>query len=242
MLGAERQVGDLVMHRGRLTDRPIVARLTALQRTGLEISFLGDVKSTVSLVELYPILYPTDLGGFLRAGTALRDSRAQATLRRPRQSAVRPLRFKGHLLTEDAHWWARCDMCARKSSLSKVCPSCDFVLCARCHVAAMQLPSGGLFTDLLSPELAKALLEDETWLAYKAQAYFFKADHNSTGFLDKAKLLRVEMRLAFELGVPRSELRREGKDVFLSEKEFQDFLRLALTRGLDFLGRKRSAA
>ena len=225
------------MHRGRLTDRPTVARLTALHRSGLEISFLGDVKSSVPLVELYPILPPHAQGsGFLRAGIALRDAKAFATLRRPRQSAVRPLCPLGHPLTEDAGWWARCGLCKRKSSLSKVCPSCDFVLCARCHSAAMQLPSGGLFADLLSPELAQALLQDDTWLAYKAQAYFFKADHNSTGLLDKAKLLRVEMRLAFELGVPRSEVRREGRES-LSEREFQDFLRKALTKGLDFLGR-----
>merc|ERR1711879_88579 len=60
---------------------------------------------------------------------------------------------------------------------------------------------GGVFADMLSRDLAKAILDHPGWLKFKAAAYFFKADHNAAGVVDKPKARRVNSRLAAELGV-----------------------------------------
>ncbi|CAE8599642.1 unnamed protein product, partial [Polarella glacialis] len=81
------------------------------------------------------------------------------------------------------------------------CGCCDFVACQRCLLRGLCLPGGGAFADVLAPELARALLADRGWLRYKARSYFFKADHNGKGHVDKFKVRRVDSRLAAELGV-----------------------------------------
>jgi len=100
---------------------------------------------------------------------------------------------------------------------------------------------------MLTPELAKALLEDESWLAFKSRSYFFRADHHSTGAVDKAKISRVDARVAAELGVKplaESELLKElqrlaprskSKALQLNEASFQSFFAAVLSRGLMLL-------
>jgi len=278
------QVGDLVMHRRRFIDRPRVARLLYISgpdesgRHVAEIKFLRPTaverledlsiesppwaweivrESDVPLRQFYPVLEDSEGGArILRAGMAIRDSRARQVLRRSREFPAQPACAKGHPLKYQegpGHWWASlraCSICASSLQSSEpplFCAQCSFALCRRCRDQASQLPSGGVFTDMLTPELAKALLQDESWLAFKSRSYFFRADHHSTGAVDKAKISRVDARVAAELGVKplaESELLKElqrlapktkGKALQLNEASFQSFFAAALSRGLMLL-------
>ena len=276
------QVGDLVMHRRRFIDRPRVARLLSISnpdecgRRVAEIKFLRPTaverwedlsiesppwaweivrESDVPLRQFYPVLEDSEGGArILRAGMAIRDSRARQVLQRSREFPAHPVCAKGHPLKhQEGHWWATlpaCSICA--SSLQRtepplVCAQCSFALCARCCDHASQMPSGGVFTDMLTPELAKALLQEECWLAFKSRSYFFRADHHSTGAVDNTKIGRVDARLAAELRVKPlaeseilKELHRltpksEKKALQLNEASFQVFFTAALSRGLALL-------
>lgn len=50
---------------------------------------------------------------------------------------------------------------AFKPSKLKTGVHCDFALCSSCREAAAQFPGGGAFSDVLTPELARALLAHE---------------------------------------------------------------------------------
>lgn len=197
--------------------------------------------SAVPLRQFYPLLQEEHgCAHILRAGLAIRDDGARAVLQRPRSVRVQPQCTKGHLLKpEEAKWFSfvqpkTCTVCRNVVGTHEVthtCAQCDFVLCSSCRHSAAQLPCGGAFSDVLSPDLARAFLgNEEDWLTYKAQVYFVKADHNSMGFLDKPKARRVDNRLAAELGVKPlgdSELVQALKEASgaleLSESAFQHF-------------------
>ena len=208
----------------------------------------------VPLRQFYPVLEDSQGGArILRANMAMRDSRARKVLQRPREFPVQPVCAKGHpLKAQQGQWWqavGTCSICAcslKGLESPLVCAQCSFALCSRCHHQASQLPSGGVFTDVLTPELAKALLQEERWLAFKSRSYFFRADHHSTGVVDKGKVGRVDARLAAELGVKPlaeseilKELQRlakpESKALQLNEVSFQAFFTAALSRGLALL-------
>ena len=212
-------------------------------------------QSDVPLRQFYPVLEDSEGGArILRASVAIRDSRARQVLRRPREFPVQPVCAKGHpLKCQEGHWWAAlgaCSICACHLKVAEsplTCAQCGFVLCTRCRDHALQLPSGGVFTDMLTPELAQALLQEESWLAFKSRSYFLRADHHSTGAVDKGKVSRVDARLAAELGVKPltegeilKELQRlaqstKGKALQLDEVGFQQFFAAALSRGLALL-------
>lgn len=205
--------------------------------------------SAVPLRQFYPLLQEEHgCAHILRAGLAIRDDAARAVLQRPRSVRVQPQCTKGHLLKpEEAKWFSfvqpkSCTVCRNivgTHEVTHTCAQCDFILCSSCRHSAAQLPCGGAFSDVLSPDLARAFLGNEDWLTYKAQVYFVKADHNSMGFLDKPKARRVDNRLAAELGVKPlgdSELVQALKEASgaleLSESAFQHFFSSTVTRAL----------
>jgi len=98
------------------------------------------------------------------------------------------------------------------------CAKCGYTVCGTCLARGLSFDGGGAFADMLTPTLARSLLADSGWFRYKARAYFYKADHNASGMVDKPKARRVCCRLAFELGVKQmsdaeivSEIRRLGR-------------------------------
>jgi len=216
-------------------------------------------ESDIPLRQFYPVLEDSEGGArILKAGLAIRDARARRILQRPRAVAVQPVCAKGHpLRQQQGRWWggsyASCSVCAQVlhgGSAPLVCVRCNFALCMECRDRALQLPSGGVFTDMLTPELARALLQEEGWLTFKARAYFFRADHHSIGVLDKGKVCRVDARLAAELGVKPltdneilKELQRlrpktprsKNKALQLSEASFREFFTEELSRSLKLL-------
>ena len=225
-------------------------------------------QTNVPLRQFYPILEEEPgVAHILRAGLAIRHAEARRVLQRPRSTPAQATCIKGHLLKlEESYWWPSlslqvCSVCheaASNSSPSSKCERCNFLLCPDCLQRARSLPGGGAFADVLSPELARAFLDNENWLSYKAQAYFFKADHTAAGFLDKAKTRRVENRLAAELGtkpLSDTELLRELRELITAsdhgshgdshgdslsplevrESTFQHFFAAALSRALALL-------
>jgi len=218
------------------------------------LSFSWEVvhSSGVPLRQFYPLLEEEHgCAHILRAGLAIRDEAARAVLQRPRSTRMPPQCPKGHFLKPaEAKWLSfvqpkSCSVCHNVLGTYEVahsCTHCDFVLCSSCRDAAPGFPGGGAFSDVLTPDLARALLGNEDWLCYKAQVYFVKADHNSMGFLDKQKTRRVDNRLAAELGVKPlgdSELIQALKEASgsleLSESAFQHFFSTAVSRGLSRL-------
>ena len=221
-------------------------------------------QTAVPLRQFYPIL-EEDPGAahILRAGLAIRHAQARSVLQRPRSTPAQAMCTKGHLLKpEESYWWpslmqTACSVCQAtvtiaSSNAARQCVKCNFLLCEECLQGAVSLPGGGAFADVLSPELARALLDNESWLTLKAQAYFFKADHTAAGFLDKAKIRRVENRLAAELGtkpLSDTELVRELRELITTsnngldslsplevrESTFQQFFAAALSRALALL-------
>eukprot|EP00435_Cladocopium_sp_Y103_P020897 s662_g5.t1 len=190
--------------------------------------------SAVPLRQFYPLLQDPvaeehGCAHILRAGLAIRDDAARAVLQRPRSVRVQPQCTKGHLLKpEEAKWFSfvqpkTCTVCRSVVGMHEVthtCAQCDFVLCSSCRHSAAQLPCGGAFSDVLSPDLARALLGNEE-------------------NFDKPKARRVDNRLAAELGVKPlgdSELIQALKEASgaleLSESAFQHFFSTAVTRAL----------
>jgi len=167
----------------------------------------------VPLREFYPLLNEADAGAqLLRAGLSVRDPRAGCVLQRRRAAPPKPLCPRGHRLHAEASpYWFRpsppCGICAGSVGGSagpgsrQACARCSWAVCGACLARGCGLPGGGAFADILSPELAQGLLADAGWLKYKARSYFFKADHNEAGGVDKVKARRVNQRLAAELGV-----------------------------------------
>ncbi|CAJ1412452.1 unnamed protein product [Effrenium voratum] len=202
-------------------------------------------QQNVPLRQFYPLLEEEHGSAhILRAGLAIRDEGARQVLQRPRSIPVPAQCTKGHVLKPaEARWWftACCSVCAGAAgSGASACTQCDFNLCQSCREAAGRLPGSGAFSDVLSAELAKALLDNQEWLTYKAQVFFVKADHNSAGVLDKPKARRVDNRLAAELGVKPltdAELVKEIKDLGgeLGSGAFRRFFEASLRRSLQRL-------
>eukprot|EP00440_Ansanella_granifera_P056404 gb/GFBE01061128.1/.p1 GENE.gb/GFBE01061128.1/~~gb/GFBE01061128.1/.p1 ORF type:complete len:925 (+),score=157.38 gb/GFBE01061128.1/:1-2775(+) len=238
----------------------VIQRWEDVSSTGTPWSWEVVCESDVPLRQFYPLLDVDEAEGsahILKAGMAQRDPRAKAVLLRPRKMAVRPVCAKGHWLREEeetSSWWSGssvtqgCGVCGElqeRGHARQSCSRCAFALCHSCLQRGAALAPDGAFTDVLSPELARALLkEDAGWLKYKARCYFFKADHNAVGSIDKAKARRVDNRLSAELGVRPwtetelvKELQRlcgqtaEGTTA-LDEAKFQDFFAEALSRAL----------
>jgi len=274
------QPGDVVMHRHRFIDRPRAVRLLFIEtgESGRRTAAIRCLRPTaaeelspsswemvhqtgVPLRQFYPIL-EEDPGAahILRAGLAIRHAQARKVLQRPRGTPTHAACTKGHVLKpeEGYAWWPTlmqkvCGVCQctiSNSCTAWQCERCNVTLCQACLQSANSLPGGGLFVDVLSPELARALLDNDQWLRYKAKAYFFKADHVAAGFLDKAKIRRVENRLAAELGtkpLSDTELLRELRDLIdrsgvdsfspleVRESTFQQFFAAALSRALALL-------
>lgn len=140
------------------------------------------------------------------------------------------------------------------------CRKCtDFVVCGPCLRRGLELPDGGVFADMLSRNLAEALLDDSGWLRFRAQSYFNKADHNWTGALDRVKARRVGTRLAAELGlgahcsiteldlmeILKQRRKREGNSDLMpfeiDEDTFTDCFRWTLITALEQLDRAKKA-
>jgi len=140
----------------------------------------------------------------------------------------------------------------------QLCTRCSFVVCAACLDQGCGFAGSGVFADMLSLELARELLANVGWLKFRARSYFFKADHNATGCVDKHKAKRVVDRLAAELGIRsftdaelmnhlralghencsskegEAETKEKGKNGSVLDKdEFEEFFRLALTRAVE---------
>jgi len=230
-------------------------------------------RRAVPIREFYPLLDHGEAGvQILKAGITRSDARLGDMLRRPRSanSLARPSCPKGHRLQVEASpsWFRQappCSICESASSSSDTgvagnisrmhCTRCnDFVVCAPCCQRGSGLPGGGVFADMLNRELAEALVADPGWLRFKARSYFFKADHNATGSVDRMKARRVASRLVTELGLsisqgadldPVCELQRrsaaaavsagEQAAVKLDETTFVDCFGAALARVLDRL-------
>jgi len=161
----------------------------------------------VPLREFFPLLDDAEPGAqILKAATAI-DLRAAGVLQRPPRAPFRPLCPRGHQLhLEGAPSWfytvPPCSICGNKvvSKERHSCARCKVAVCSGCILRGSKLPDGGVFSDILTPALARELLADAGWLRHRACAYFHKADHNSLGAVDRAKARRVNERLAAELG------------------------------------------
>jgi len=229
-----------------------VSRWEHVSSTGTPWSWEIVCQPNVPLRQLYPLLDEADGSAhILKACLAQRDRKAREMLLRPRKTPLQPCCTKGHRLkTEERPWWlssgSPCKICGDKEATCyEACSRCGFGICQPCIRRGGMLP-GSAFADVLSPQLAKSLLEEEGWLEYKARCYFFKADHNGAGTVDKFKVRRVDSRVAAELGVKQmtdadlvKELSsfKETSDapLELSEDSFCIFFAAALKRALKFL-------
>lgn len=232
-------------------------RATAVERwehvssTGTPWTWEIVCQPDVPLRQLYPLLDEAEGSAhILKAGLAQRDSKARDILLRPRKTPLPPCCPKGHRLkTEERSWWSSssqsCNICGDKEApFHEACGRCGFGICQPCLHTGRVLP-GSVFADVLSPQLAKSLLEEKGWLEYKASCYFFKADHNGAGNVDKFKVKRVDSRLAAELGVKQltdAELVKElsgftgtSAPLELDEAAFCNFFAAELHRALKFL-------
>lgn len=206
----------------------------------------------VPLRQFYPLLDEVDGSAhILKASSVQRDARVRVVLSRSR--IMQPTCRKGHRLCLDScNWWsarwlATCAVCGTsKEGFRQGCTRCKFAICDDCVQKGCALPGGGAFADMLSQDLAKSLLKDKGWLKYKAGCYFYKADHNGAGTIDKHKARRVGARLAAELGVKQlgdselmKEMRRDLPEGSISpeleENAFQEFFARALSRALALL-------
>jgi len=101
----------------------------------------------------------------------------------------------------------------------------------------------GVFNDMLSQELARALLSDPdpAWLRFKAEVYFHRADGGGRRRLDRGQIRQLGRRLAAELGVPpatdaqlsetlgdEDTAEEEGTSAVAFEHVFKSLLRRAL--------------
>jgi len=170
---------------------------------------------SVSLHEFFPLLDEAEAGAqILKAGLTLGDARAVGVLQREPPAPFRPSCPRGHWLqlAGAPSWFCKvppCTVCGQHvaSKEHHSCTRCHVVICGTCFARGSTFGGGGVFADILTPELAHELLADAGWLKYRARAYFFKADHNGTGMIDKSKARRVNERLAAELNAkPLSDL------------------------------------
>lgn len=203
----------------------------------------------VPLRQFYPLLDEADGSAhILKASSVQRDAKVQGVLSRPR--IMQPTCRKGHrLCVVSCNWWsaswlATCAACGTsKEGFRQACSNCKFAMCEQCVRQGCALPGGGAFADMLTEDLARSLINDRCWLRYKAGCYFYKADHNGAGTIDKHKARRLDARLAAELGVKQlgdsqlvTEIRKNmGADsvtLELEESAFQEFFARDLSRAL----------
>merc|ERR1712224_176908 len=81
------------------------------------------------------------------------------------------------------------------------CECCKVELCGTCCTKGSLLGDSGVFSDILTPELAEDLLAHKAWLSFKAQSYFLKADYDGDSVLDWAEIKHVSNRLFAEVGL-----------------------------------------
>uniref|UniRef100_A0A7S1LCW0 EF-hand domain-containing protein n=1 Tax=Alexandrium catenella TaxID=2925 RepID=A0A7S1LCW0_ALECA len=165
-------------------------------------------QSVVPLHEFFPLLDEAETSvQILKAGLTLNNDRFGGVLQRLPSASFRPACPRGHKLQPlrgAPSWFCTvppCSVCGHPVASNErySCPRCNVVVCGACFARGSNFAGGGVFADILTPELARELLADAGWLRYRARAYFFKADHNSTGLIDKPKARRVNERLAAEL-------------------------------------------
>lgn len=144
----------------------------------------------------------------LTAGSTFGNHPHLHVLQRAPSQPHRAVCPKGHWLqpTNFMAWFQQtqeCGVCCRTDGMQElhVCDECTFALCGHCLSHGVQLGGVGVFADLMTLPLARALLNDNRWLRFKSYYYFFKADDNGCGSLDALKMRRVVDRLSVELGV-----------------------------------------
>jgi len=220
-------------------------------------------QSGVPLCEFYPLLEdePEADAHHLRLGHSLNDARVESVLQRLCLDPFVQVCPRGHCLQDATRpWFLQVPSCSICNELSvrtvRQCPYkwCGFGVCEACLSKGCRFRGGGVFCDILTPSLAQDVLGNDGWLKYKASSYFFKADHNGKGFLDRLKMRRVITRLVAEIGIHKlpekevtkelSRLRPQSADgdtgviklreasVQLDESAFKDFFQAALSLAL----------
>merc|ERR1712232_568028 len=156
-------------------------------------------RSRVPLREVFPLRGASDPQSRLHVGDAASGDVREVLLRKRSNRFSGPTCTRGHLL-QPMHSFrpfaseifcdlctsgARTGMCCTKrerdgdgqESDRFGCAKCDFHICGACASEGQSLQGGGAFNDILTPTLANELLARETWLAFKADCYFNRADY-----------------------------------------------------------------
>jgi len=208
----------------------------------------------VPLDELWPCLGEASLGAtYLLAALAAEDRAVGRTLLRPSSRAEGPVCVRGHGLRPSRPLLPfqapPCNICHKPlpragaaAQASVFCKHCSFYICGGCLASGQSLGGRGVFTNVLTKELAVELLWHPEWLRYKSQCFFHWADSFVKGFISFDEFVRVAERLGAVLELERftkDELREEMKKrgepgtqgrYVLGEAALEGFITSVLTR------------
>jgi len=163
----------------------------------------------VPVQQLYPCLEEVNTGATTLRVSMTVNKRAGHVLRRPKATAPAPFCERGHRmdLAATPTWLAAdpcCCLCGSHDASGRMtCSTCKFEMCGHCLARGMSLSSGGgVWSDVLTPELGEELLQNNQWLRFLSSVYFYRADVNNKGFLGPAEVRWFSDRACAELGIP----------------------------------------
>lgn len=198
-------------------------------------------KPAVSMREIFPCINRDDFICMVLRVSMTLDSSVSQVLRRPSECVLGPACPKGHDLVPSCHSWREklldCAICGEQKKDQHSCALCAHCVCGDCLKRGAKFRGGGVFADLLTPELAEDLLAHPRWLRFVSNTYFWKADYNRDGYLDAQEIAWACERLCAEIGlgtVSTNELQSLlVLDVTqLSIAEFEGFFKSLLSRAM----------
>jgi len=158
----------------------------------------------IPLQELYPCMDEDHANRLVLDATAALESPASEVLRRTLKQEIPPICTRGHVLQEGCRTWLsrpNCSICCRPANDERSCPKCQFQVCADCLAVGASFKGGGVFADMVTPELARDLLHRYGWLRFKSSCYFNMADYRSAGVIELDEMRWLVDRLHAELGL-----------------------------------------
>lgn len=220
------QAGDMVLHREHWIDSPYEAIITKVKEdrtmdlvffrpSGGNFTGVGSIeldserswevaqKFDTPVEQIFPCLEPTTGATSLKIDGAT-HGRAGMILRRACISPEHPFCEKGHQLEPGASSWIHvppCSLCASVTDGGRMhCPKCQFELCGKCVEDGLALQ---VFTDLITPGLAKDLLENPLWMTFMSHFYFHKADVSCKGSVSVSEIRWFADSVCLAMDVPR---------------------------------------
>lgn len=240
------QEGDIAMWRKRFVDHPEIVRLLRVDHGETQSVDLCLFKQNIANAAFAPskthgLLQEEREGVALREIHPVPGLATAPVLSRNRGEPLPPSCSKGHPLQPTRRLGLfkppACSVCGNAEPNGHMCctrreagdpedplycPACKFEMCGVCVAEGRKFQgglNGGIFTDVLTDNLACELVQKPHWLRFKARSYFSRADQDVTRSLDKEELAHLGDRLCEELGLKPS--MDDIDDAFCSANDFE---------------------